>query len=229
MDIINQSPTLLLKGLNYNRVIEKYNRGEYQDYKINNENQKSVKSVNLPATATNKIFIGDKSSDDIYSLKLKDGQSKQVLTTNITRFKTHELNGEKKKVGFRCLYCRNDYDYESLGVPVRISFKNNPPRAKGGPEEINCYMDGDTCGFECSLSQYLLHRHDPLYLNSEQILRFMYKQLYPGSHLHEAPDYRLLSSCGGSVTAQEYHKNKHLYVRTGNLVLWPVKVQYHQD
>ncbi len=138
--------------------------------------------------------LRDKGSASNLVLKLLDGSDPPVKSSE-------------------CDQCRIVCEGISMGVPVRM-------------QEINCittyYMDGSTKHLECALTRIKrdqglsIRYRDPLYMDSEQLLRRLYKQLFPEEGpLKEAPDYRLLAPRGPISTA-EFLSKVHTYYQIRN-------------
>lgn len=95
-------------------------------------------------------------------------------------------------------------------------------------------VDGQFCTFECcyaGLKQLYPPYHlmrDPLYMDSEQLLRLMYSSIYPNSNsfVQPAPDWRLLKENGGPLEPKDFFSGTHTFVKTPNLVILPIKVEY---
>lgn len=128
---------------------------------------------------------------------------------------------------YGCDWCRRAFETPPMGVPLNYRL---------GVDGIYRYQcDGYFCSFACTLafirrdnSAYAGGR-DPLFRDSEPLLRNMFAKLYPGKKLYEAIDWRLMRDNGGDITQQEEdHAQKTPYIRTANVKLTPMAVTYQQ-
>jgi len=128
---------------------------------------------------------------------------------------------------YGCDWCRRHFETPPMGVPLNYRL---------GEDGIYRYQcDGYLCCFECTLafirrdnSAYVRGR-DPLFRDSEPLLKNMFAKLYPGKKLHEAVDWRLLRDNGGDISQQEEESACHNpYLRTANVKLTPMSVVYQQ-
>lgn len=77
-------------------------------------------------------------------------------------------------------------------------------------EPSNYYLtDGIFCSFNCCLSFIMEKKSDPIYTQSEHLLKKMYSDLFPDFivGLSPAPDWRLLQDYGGDLSIEDFRKN----------------------
>lgn len=69
--------------------------------------------------------------------------------------------------------------------------------------------DGAFCSFNCCLSYILDNKHDPLYKDSEMLLKRIFMQTYSTekAHILPAPHWRLLKSFGGILSIDDFREN----------------------
>lgn len=230
------NPTFLLKGIDYYKVLKDYNDGVYT----------RTSCLKSKLTLNNNIILSDVfgSSNDERIYCLKDNHNNDIICTT-SGFKNVEVftkSGGHLPMGGRCEYCREDYTTETIGIPLEyeeFTILTN----KGLDDDKPVYklyytfwVDGKFCSFECVLSFVLtmLSTHpkyrDITYKESDKLLKFMYKLLYPNSEeLRSAHDPRLLIVNGGSLTKEEWQNNKVFYKKTNNIIMIPVKVEYIRE
>ena len=98
------------------------------------------------------------------------------------------------------------------------------------------YIDGEYCSFECALSSLKEDRQkaflyrNPIYMDSEQLLHYLYSLMHPESpRLMEALDLSLYKVNHGPFDYNDIKtkiQGRHKYIRTPNVILAPVKIQY---
>jgi hypothetical protein len=128
---------------------------------------------------------------------------------------------------YGCDWCRRHFETPPMGIP--LSFRL-------GEDGISRYQcDGYFCCFECTLAFIRKDNHayargrDPLFRDSEPLLKNMYAKLHPGKKLLEAVDWRLLRDNGGDISQQEEETARQTpYIRTANVKLTPMAVVYQQ-
>jgi hypothetical protein len=98
------------------------------------------------------------------------------------------------------------------------------------------WVDGRFCSFSCALSHIdkLLSTHpkyvDVIYRDSDKLLKFMYKCLYPNNPpIKQAQDPKLLMINGGSLTREEWENPKYNYKKTNNIIMIPSKIEYIRE
>lgn len=214
-------PTFFLRGIDPHKIGENYRKGMYKNLKSTED--KLV--ISAPPTLIQPTY-GDNLADPIFALKLKNNTQQIIATTNQTSYQYFDTEGNELPSGGECDWCRKKFEDKPLGIPVKMEIR--------GPHRI-FYLDGCTCSNECALAwlslfqnRHYFHR-DPLYMTSEQMLRYLHSLMHPEDPiLRSAPDFRLHKRRRGSLDDEEFHQRKHTYHRTDNLILAPVKVQYYR-
>lgn len=134
-----------------------------------------------------------------------------------------------------CLHCVYKAPMvERVGVPIRVIKKteeieaffshslttdaspNGPPVNRKAPEGVEGLVvaTDSCCSYECAYSRLLILKAidpSPHWINSEQILDYLFKLAYPGKKLRPAKDIRLLKRFGGHLSYYEYHEENHFY------------------
>ena len=83
----------------------------------------------------------------------------------------------------------------------------------------NYYItDGIFCSFNCCYAFVLSRKKDPIYSQSESLLKKMYYDLFPNYeiNLQPAPHWRLLQAYGGELSIDEFRKNFYKVQYTEN-------------
>jgi len=239
------NPTFLLKGVDFYKVLKDYNDGVYT--RLESKKQKLT-------LANNNILA------DIYSLSnddrlfsVKDPFNNEIICTT-SGYKDVEVftsTGGCLSIGGRCEYCRDDYKTETIGIP--IAYKEftvltnkevNPSSDKLQSDDkiaeykvyYTFWVDGRFCDFSCALSHInkLLSSHpkyiDVIYRDSDKLLKFMYKCLYPNNPpIKPAQDPKLLMINGGSLEREEWENPKYVYKKTNNIIMIPSKIEYIRE
>ncbi len=239
------TPTFLLKGIDPIKILSDYIGGKYNNIDINLK-PKIPKNV-TPISIVPKY--GTSTEDQIYIYKDKSNINQTVVTTNheaYTRVKAYYNNEGLQKSQItrvsseperspeikECMWCRSEIKTEALGIPISIEILQDRETEE---KAYVFHVDGndDYCCFECCFSGYkrltpasTIYR-DPLYMDTEQMLKFMYSCIYSNAPpLKEAQDYRLLKRNNGPLTEKEFFSETHAYVRTSNVILLPAKIEY---
>lgn len=220
--LVSVTPTFLLRGIEPIKVLNDYLQGKFSQVTLpNSKIQISSSSITLAPQYGNN---GD-SETYVYQHKINDHT---IVTTNHDKYilskgsDPHEL-----PKGGCCLWCRQNIEISPVGIPVKIEkvFTN---------AKYHFYVDQPYyCRFECCFSGLKRDNpccnifRDPLYADSEQMLKLMFNILYPGKGpLKEAHDWRLLKENNGPMPKEEYYSNTHCYYRTPNIIISPVKIEY---
>lgn len=253
--ITTLTPTFLLKGVDPLKVLNDYLSGKRSIYsgidkasmKTSQMSDKTVKTV-VPFSLLPKY--GTSSDDEIYVYSDKTNFQKKILTINHQSFiiaKEYIDKGQiintLPKVG-KCLWCRMPIEDAPIGIPISMEWirnqntlPDNSDQISRQPDIIVFHVDGTFCCFECcyaGLKQIYVPKNlfkDPVYNNSEHLLKMMYTILYPekGSgtqELREAPDWRLLKENGGCLEPNEFFSKTNTYIKIPNVVMLPVKMEY---
>jgi hypothetical protein len=77
------------------------------------------------------------------------------------------------------------------------------------------------CSFNCCLAYILDNKHDPSFINSENILRYMWNEICPDTELSPSPSWRLIKGFGGSLSINKFrklHTSDRVYVIHGSIL-----------
>lgn len=215
---VSVTPTFVLRRLDPESVIQKYRSGFFS--KLTTFPPKLSLRETTVIQAKNVInHQGQGPLDESYIFRDKSNTVQNVVTTNHALFR-------EMPPPYQCLNCGHQFEHDPIGVPLRMKETSNDN------EKITQYIsDGCHCTFECALSTirryYPTSRRyrDPLYMDSEQMLRHMFSILYPNEKLQVAQDTRLLKP-NGPLSYETWSHKKHSYYRTTSIVLHPSKIQY---
>lgn len=225
---INITPTFLLRGVDTHNVINEYINGKLLQRPIKNEIIKiSTSNVDiLPEYSKN-------TEDQIYSYTDKGNIKKLVGTTNHIIYNVSKSLSQNKlssniilPEGTKCMWCRYELDRTCIpiGIPIRVSKTD---------QQFTFYTDGMYCSFECCYAdlkrnnRYPITYRDPLYMNSEHLLKYMYSVLHPNEKpLQDAPDWRILKENGGFLDRKDFVSKSHKFYRTYNVIISPCKIEY---
>jgi len=222
--ILSVNPTFLLRHLDPSKILENYKSGKYCHITLPKE--KIHLNLITPSIQSN---LGTDPESDLYTFRTKGNLTQTVASTSHLHYLLFNRNGGLIPPGGICDWCRISFSHSSVGIPIKMEIGHFDI----GEPIIIFYLDGCMCSCECALAELKRHHtlsyryRDSLYMDSEQMLRYMYSIIYPNEDfLYEAPDYRLLRQNGGSLDISEFHNKKHIYVRTPNIILAPVKRQF---
>jgi len=219
--VISITPTFFLRGVDPIQVLTRYLDGTFQVPDVNLGGSLPESEGNLRLTPA----YGTDSSSAIYALRDK-AHHHLIYTTNHGAYTAAQ--DETPPPSYPCPWCRQQARGPTIGPPVRMH------RVMTGTSE-HLYFDIDTpiyCTFQCCLAdlrqqQGNLSTQNPLYLDTETMLKLMYQRLYPDKPpLRPAPDWRLLTANGGCLPPDDYYGNSQTFLRTGNITCLPIKVEY---
>jgi len=221
--ILSVTPTFLLRKIDPHQIYEQYIQGQYANIKLPPE-KITISTTPIVVQPT----VGNSPESDVYTYRTKSNTIQTVVTTNHTRYQICTTSGAETPDGGECDWCWKEFKHKAVGIPVQVDYIRD-----NGETITKYYVDGCMCSFECTLAELKKHYalsyryRDPLYIDSEQLLRNLYSTMYPNAgFLRPAPDFHLLRRRGGSLNYDEFHDKKHTYERTPNVVVAPLKVQY---
>jgi len=229
------TPTFLLKGLDFNRVVSDYQSGVF--------NRQPTCKPKIKISQTNMILSPEYGADNhsgIFRVKDRNNHNVIIATTNHSDFETFTKSGGTLTDGGRCDFCKRDFTTTSVGYPVAyqedtILVGDDPKNAKYKIIYI-FWTEGKFCTFECAhayVKRFLslpADFRDTTLRSSEQMLKLLHKLTYPkAGPLKPAQDPRLLYINGGSLTEEQWKDQKHEYIRTDRILMIPAKVEYFQQ
>jgi hypothetical protein len=219
--VVNFTPSFQLRKVDPHQVYEKYRAGGFSQPLTVPTTKAAPVITNLP--------IGSCSDQEVYAFRDKGNVLQKVATTNHEAY-MRCVGGQSRPLGGIDDFTGKPFsDTESIGIPVRMD--EQTIYEPTGLKKISVYyMDGCTRTFENSLSlikryqgQSIRYR-DPVYADSETLLRQLHRQLYPNAPpLREALDPRL------NPERVMTDPGVYTYRRTSSLVLAPVKIQYLKE
>lgn len=227
------NPTILLKGIEYQKVLSDYLNGKFRD--STNKDiiiKSSVKDINAPV-------YGNDNNSSSFAIKAQGGCVVVMATTG--NKEVYRDNPEECKMGGLCEYCHRKFTHESIGYPVSYDEKSEITNTEEGAVFKTYYIfstEGSFCGFPCRLgflrSSNLRsggYRGSSI-SDCERFLKMMYylcakmNGLKTIKTLNPAKDPRLLKSNGGSLTDEEWDEDDIVYERSDRIIIVPAKSQY---
>ena len=220
------SPTFLLKGIDYTKLIEEYDAGIYD---------RPIEKKSKITLATDNIYLapsyGSSNNDAIFSIKDKNNRSVIIATTGHVPFHNF-INKEQpimeQKIGpgifdARCGYCLQDIEGSVLGYPLK--HKESTTVTSDKRERTHTvWIEKHFCDYECTLGYMKLTGGNE---DAEQILRFLYYLNYPNEpSLHPANDPWDLINNGGLLTKEQWKSTSHKYMENPKILLIPTKTEY---
>jgi hypothetical protein len=202
-------PTFVLKKIDPIQIHQHYASGKYTKFTLQPIADKvSVEAAVVPSLTGGTHTFRDKNNCVIL-----------IHTTNNQSLKS--LPSFKP----RCFWCMQDLSFNTdthVPLPTKVQRLVTP--------ETTYYdfdADGMCCSFECGLA-FLRHFKEGggvvrSYNNEtrEIVLQTLYRLCHP-----EAPDFRLLSCYGGTMTIDEFRLSKSLFVPLPNILIRPVSQQF---
>lgn len=229
------TPTFLLKGIDPQKIISDYQAGVFST--PTHAKQKIKISQNSTILSPS---YGSSNQDAIFCIKDKNNCSTVVATSGHEDYQIYTRTGGFLPKGGRCELCKEDFVETAIGYPVGF---NEHTILTNDDSDINnakyrtlyiFWVEGRFCSFECSLGfvQMILSKpfdRDNTLLDSEFLLKLLFKLMHPLGNLRASQDPRLLKTNGGSLTKEQWQDKKHIYVRTERILMIPVKVEYIQQ
>lgn len=205
-------PTFLLRAVDPNAVLEAYLEGAYQQVTEPPGKVLAAKEISLAPS------YGQSQKSEIYTYRNKSNNQTVVVTTNHDAYEA-VIDGKVYRPS-RCLWCRGPIEEEPIGIPVKMTIS-----------EGIYYFHLDRphyCSFECCFAELCLDNkrcvREPLYCDSEQMLRLFFREVVGEEQLTAAPDWWLLEDNGGPLSRQDW--KAHHYVRTPSIITLPIKTEY---
>lgn len=229
------TPTFLLKGINIVDITNKYLRGECSNRKVGAKHKMLVNNVVLETN------IGTNAESEVYEFIDWSNSRQRVVTINhglYNEFKTNVINSNPKV----CHHCRCIIIGDPIGIPIRMEQHRNwldpsttatatttTTKKKLTVYHVQGLFHSFNCAYAIILKEYKLSFkiRDPNYCDAETLLLHMFYSMYPNKKLKPAPDWKLLNINGGPLTQEEFDKGMYNFVRSPNLVLVPLKIEYH--
>lgn len=207
-------PTFILKKIDPEQLIEKYNSGEYRTCVIQKENVQVKHVIKI---------IGNNVQDPIYSCRDKNNIVHTIATTNCEQY---EHRGSDEHL---CEWCRVKFTHPIIGIPLTYKYNKTPDSSE---YTLVFYTEGQFCDFSCALAYLYMCRgpslryYDTTYNDSETLLRMWHSKAHPENMLRPSPHYRLHKRNGGSLDDHEYYNHATTYVKIPGLITMPAKQQY---
>lgn len=206
-------PTFHLRGIVPAQILKRYKEGNFPVFPQNKVNVSVTNIRVLPKLSSD-------NSEENFIFVDKSGTKNVYTTTNHASFQTWK---ERKSISpeIPCSWCRHSVGEKGFCMPISIAGED-------------LYVgDVPTCSYNCCYSELKrqigtsFHNRDPLYKDTESILKYLYSCDHPDEKLTGAPDWRLLDINGGPLTYEEFSRGAK-YARTINIIV-PVKVCYSKN
>ncbi len=223
--IVSITPTFYLRGIDPQHVLEQYQAGKYRSVTL----PKEKLQIHAVPAAVHPTYSNDPSAE-IYALQMKNKSIQIIATTNNPQYNFFNKEGKKLPQGQFCQWCREEFTEEFMkkikgqviGIPIRVTMIG---------DKIICHADGEFCRWSCEFAALKWYNRilprDPLYTNSEQLSHQIFFKMCPDAGpLRSAPDFRLHQRFGGPLDDKNFHDSKYKYIRTGNVIYSPLKVEY---
>ncbi len=223
---VNITPTFLLRGIDPSSILQAYLQGKYEDKPIPGSKVEAVANV----IAADSV-VGENSESEIYEYIDRTNTQRRIITSNHKKYAiVRDSNQFQSDIppGGICQWCRRVFNHEPVGIPVRMEYLSK--------ENISIYhVEGVFCVYEELLMMIKLKTHCPMILqeslfkDSETMLRTMFDTVYPGEYLGDCSDWTLLECNGGPISEKDFFSKLHVYRRSPNIILQPLKVEYTVD
>ena len=220
-------PSLTLRGVDHNEVYAMYMRGDFSTRSSSSVKAEDTKLVEKKITPLQKVYGADVSCSTYSFVDLKSNRFIYHMT-GTTVFEFVKTNGVLPTEG-KCVWCRRSFKHTILGTPISTVQDKITIYIGMSPVLMNifvCHFIDSACGDRCS---YAWASYDPecIRCNSSEQVLMIRSMMHPDAPpLVMAPDWRLLDSNGGSLTAEEFDGERCIYVKTPNVVMLPMKVPY---
>lgn len=220
--VLSCVPSFTLRAIDPLQILQQYLDGEFAEVTNIPSKVTTVKGTSILTQG-----YGADVNSEVYVVRDKNNNQQTIITTN------HEAYSAMKDGNLyqpkRCCWCRKKFTPNEAPVGIPTYFLKDE---KG---KTIFYCDRLECNtYECALAvlrngQQVRQRKDPLYMDSEQLLKLQCKMDTGHDNLQEALDWRLYHKNGGHLSDEEYFRGTHKYRRTSNIVSLPIKVAYIQQ
>lgn len=192
MDTVN--PKLFLRGIDGRELFERYLKGDFSKISLTKQGIKAevIKIRFSP-------IYGKSVLDSIYRFRDSYNQKRIIVTTDHERFALVGSSEASPNTKY-CHWCRQEISGNIVGIPIRLESIDS---------KYIFYTTGVFDTLECAYTRLReinrgSHYSDPVYMNSEPMLRTLFDLLYPGKKLCALSDWTLLNSNGGPLTSEQY-------------------------
>lgn len=212
--------SLLLRAIIPHEVMEKYKAGHFSNIKL-----KKIATQRKEEPAP--ISEGTSQYDACYTKHTPRG-AVRILTTDHILF----TNGENKAT-IRLLRCRGCHkriskilpeDHDPVHLVTKMTLKDTEYHFEG--EGVYC----DTICAERHRQELAADiSRGYIYRNAEPAMKLYHKLLTGEDEIPSRAHWSLLIEYGGSITREEYYRNRQRYIRCPTLVYSPTKVQFQVE
>jgi hypothetical protein len=188
-------PTLVLKKIMPSKIFQEYKEGKFSKTTFP-EKKVKIEEVFVPDFVKGKEMFRDKNNC----------------------IQTVHFAGKTSPMKRPCFWCLDTCE-NPVGIPVGMFYSEDK-------SVITFVTQGAACSYECcgayirSKIDMYPSRRDSTLLNSLIYLGVMFSLSYPNEEMpNHAPDFRLLTLNGGTLTPSEYHNGKkHSYLAVPSMI-----------
>lgn len=218
--IVRAAPIFVFKGIDPKAIIEKYYAGFYSETEIPSSQIKPHEIFHVTTPS-----YGTSPEDARYQFKDKNNTSVVIVTTNSKTYdvyKRAKYYEDKEQI---CPWCLRIFDDE----PSKVSVRHQEKQHKDKRYDIFWTINVNCCNPRCALAWCERESHiDPLFTVAYENTKLLYQMMFPGEKIRKAANWRLLETNDGSLTEEEFDKNKYTYERTSNIIILPAKEEFIQ-
>jgi len=220
-NLVRRAPLFVFRGIDPKEITEKYFEGEYNDAPIPDTRIKmsDVFHVITPS-------YGTSPEEPRYQYKDKNNSSIVILTTNSKNYEVYKRSSHFEDYKGDCFWCLQYFDHEPCLIPI----KHQQRKVEDKTYEIfwttNVYCCTPSCAMAWCEREAII---DHLYVSALEHCKLLYSFLYPKEIIQPAPHYKLLDKNKGTMTTEEFYKNKYRYQKTSNIIFLPAKEEFIQS
>lgn len=222
-------PTICLFRVEPAKLLSEYVAGKYNRFKVPRLRNKNATNV-CEQGLINQIH-GTSGESDTFSFGSKSGSEIVFVTTNNRQYKIYHF-AKKGYPGGECKWCKLNFETGMGGIPVSVIYEKPEDDPNGKP--IMCFLTvEELCDYRCALAYLMsVSRGCTRFTstnNPESWLKIMYNLSYPdGPSLLAAPDPSHLEKNGGTLTPEQFKKQRYMFISTSSFLMAPVKELYQR-
>lgn len=213
------TPVFLLRGIDIKSVLDNYLEGKYEKETILPKRKENVKQLDMKQDSV----LGNTEQNGVYELK-SGNHLVRVYTTNSKIYEAFVHND--KAIKSPCVYCRRPLNSQFMvSVIIRVEYLDDYEIYHGYDAVCSYEAGGLQCAYTHLLNMTKLYPQDNTFTKSLTLLKSLAFRLKGSTEITKLPDWRLLDSNGGSMSADTFFTIQGLEINT-NIIFAPAKQQY---
>lgn len=222
----NIVPSILLRGVDFLDLVEKYNNGFFLNLKKEIVEKSTIKIAPITFSP-----ISDSVEDPYYTFKDRNGYTQVIVFANQLEYKAYI---EGKTIKRRCHFCFKEFTHEPERIPISMEERYLP--SSDAPDKVKVrivYGIKTFCHpFHCwsAIKQHLnmSYRYRDFTMQDTDIMyKNICKERFPDLVLKEIP-LELWSEFSGSLDDEAFFNEHYTYTKVSSFIIVPAKISYER-